>query len=77
MSANIPDDEIQWCAEPIIGLVLVNAEIDSSFNPIDTDKYYRVGKHLPTGMLILIPVEGRSFRIEFQERMLRQQNRLN
>ena len=45
---NIPKEELNWTEEPIIGLVLVNAEKDSEGKVIDPMKYYKVGKHVPS-----------------------------
>lgn len=73
---DIPKEELIWTEKPVIGLVLVNAEKDSDGNVIDPMKYYKVGKHLPSGMLILIPTE-RNMKNEFCNDILKRTGKLN
>lgn len=54
---DIPDNELVWCQEPVIGRVLAIGNfkmIDSFEKPIDVCRKYYVAKHLPTGKLIII-----------------------
>lgn len=51
---DIPESELSWTAQPIIGLVLIGAEKDSDGNPINPMLFYKVAKHLPSGMLIIL-----------------------
>lgn len=71
------DKDIEWTQEPIIGLVLVTAQVDSHMNPIDVNYYYKVGKHLPTGLLIIIPADRMDSVSEFWNGQLKNNNRLN
>lgn len=74
---HIRDEDIEWTKESVIGLVVQNAEFDSHMNPINIHAYYKVGKHIPSGFLIIIPDERMSSISEFWNDMLKKQDRLN
>lgn len=51
---DIPESELSWTEKPVIGIVLTGAEKDSDGNPINPMLFYKVAKHLPSGMLIIV-----------------------
>lgn len=53
---DLKEEEFNWTAIPIIGLVLTNAEHDSLNKPIEYNEFYYVGKHKETGKLAIIHV---------------------
>lgn len=73
---DIPEEELRWTKQPIIGIVLKNAEKDSDGNPIDPMKYYKVAKHKPSGMLIIIATD-RNMRHEFINDVFKKTGKLN
>jgi len=73
---DIPKEELSWTDEPVIGLVLINAERDSNGTLIDPMKYYMVAKHKPSGMIIIVSTE-RNMKNEFVNDILREQNKFN
>lgn len=73
---DIPESELSWTAKPIIGLVLTNAEKDSNGNPINSMLFYKVGKHLPSGMLIILPTD-RNMKHEFVNNIFKKTGKLN
>lgn len=58
------EHEITWTKEPVIGIVLLSAQHDSQKSPIEAMRFYEVGKHKPTGMLIILPAERREETLE-------------
>lgn len=73
---DIPEEELSWTDEPIIGLVLMNAEKDSDGKPIDPNVYYKVAKHIPTEMLIIVATE-RNMMHEFANEILKKRGKFN
>ena len=49
-------------AEPIIGIVLLEAEHDSHGDPIDPLAFYHVAKDHETGKIIIVPSNKKSMR---------------
>ncbi len=73
---DIPEDELSWTEEPVIGLALVNAEKDSNGETIDPHKYYNVAKHLPSGKIIIIATD-KNMKHDFVNNVLNRQGRFN
>lgn len=72
---DIPEHELSWTQKPIIGLVLLNAEKDSDGNPINPNLFYKVAKHKPSGMLIIVATKQNIE--DFMNRILKNQNKFN
>lgn len=47
-------DDFTW-TDPVIGVVLLNAQHDSNGNPILPHLYYHVAKDPETGKIIILP----------------------
>lgn len=73
---DIPESELSWTKKPIIGILLKNAERDSDGNPIDSMKFYKVAKHLPSGMLIILATE-QNMKQDFINDILKRAGKLN
>lgn len=68
--------EFNWTNEPVIGLVLMNAERDSNGIPIDPNTYYKVGKHKQSDMLI-IEATNRNMKNEFINNIWKRKGKMN
>lgn len=68
--------EVNWTEEPVIGILLTEAEHDSMGQPINPNQYYKIGKHAPTGKIILIPT-NRNMVNEFMNDMLKKNHKFN
>lgn len=73
---DIPENELKWTPEPVIGIVLMGAEKDSDGNPINPNLYYKVAKHIPTEMLIIVATE-RNMMHEFANEILKKKGKFN
>lgn len=60
----MPEEDLNWTDQPVIGLVIMGAEKDSNGLPIDPMKYYNVAKVRSTGMLVIVATE-RNMKHEF------------
>lgn len=72
----IPDTELNWTEKPVIGILLMTAEKDSDGNPIDPNVFYKVAKHIPSGMIIIVATE-RNQKHEFVNDVLKSQGKFN
>lgn len=70
------DSEFSWTDEPVIGIVLANAERDSYGNEIDPMKYYNVAKVVESGMIVIVEAGG-NMRDDFINMVWKQKCKLN
>lgn len=76
---NIPEEArkgLSFTDEPVIGIVLMNAERDSCGNPLDPNVFYWVGKDPKSGMLGIFP-SGRNQKDEFIDEQMKQNGKRN
>lgn len=73
---DIPESELSWTPKPIIGIILTNAKKDSNGNPIDPMLFYKVAKHLPSGMLIILPAD-KNMKEDFVNDIFKKTGKLN
>lgn len=69
-------DIMSFTDEPVIGIVLMNAERDSFGNPLNPDKFYWTGKHPKTGQIAIFPSQ-RNQREDFMNDNLKRKGQLN
>lgn len=73
---DILESELRWTQKPIIGMLLTNAEKDSDGNPINPMLFYKVAKHLPSGMLIIIATK-QNMKEDFVNDIFKKTGKLN
>lgn len=60
---SIPKKDLLLVSESMIGILLLNCQIDSNGDPVDAENYYKMYKHVPSGKLIIFP-NGNNMRNE-------------
>lgn len=73
---DIPESELKWVEKPIIGIILKNAEKDSNGNPINPMLFYKVAKHIPSGMLIILAT-NQNMKEDFVNDIFKKTGKLN
>ncbi len=73
---DFPPEEFSWTEKPVIGLCLMNAQKDSHGNPIDGMKFYEVGKHIHSGMIV-IKATDRNMKHEYINDTYKKNGRFN
>ena len=75
----IPEADLEVLSEKMYGLTLTHFRgimKDSYSNRIDTDAYYKIYRHKPTGNCIVMPL-GDTLRNEMNNELLKKSGKLN
>ena len=74
------EDEFVWGEKEVIGISLITVGYhgitDSDGNPISKTKFYKVGRHLLSNMLAIIPTT-KDLKHDFINDLLKKQGRFN
>lgn len=74
------EEEFKWAEHPVIGMSLVMCGYfgitDSDGNPISKTRFYRVGRHVASNKIAIIPTE-KDLKEDFLNDLLQKQGRFN